>query len=62
MARVEARVTVDVRQLPAVKLLIVRLTQLHDEMRVMASPHADELGAILARVEHGLDAGGEDDD
>lgn len=42
-------VTVDARHIPSIKLLVLELVALHDEMRVGASPFADRLGNALQR-------------
>lgn len=42
-------IKVSLKDLPALKLLVVELVSLHDDMRVGASPFADRLGAALHR-------------
>lgn len=59
--RVRVALTVSFRDAVSVKLLVVALHLLHDQMRVEANARADDLGAILARFEARLSDGGEDD-
>jgi hypothetical protein len=51
-----AMLTINVKNMGRLKLLLWELTELLDEMRVMASPHAERLDATLTRF------AGEDDD
>lgn len=54
-------VTVSLKDMASVKLLAIQLRLLADEMRVMASPHAERLEAILATFERGVTDGGPED-
>jgi hypothetical protein len=57
MARVEATIHIDVKNMDRVRLLGWELTTLRDDMVVGASPFAERLDAILERF-----VGDEDDD
>ena len=49
MAKSEMTVTVRVSDMDRYRMFVWELHQLHDEMRVMASPHADRLEGLLDR-------------
>ena len=49
MAKADLTLTVNVKNMDRVRLLGWELFALLDEMRVMASPHAEKLEAILDR-------------
>jgi hypothetical protein len=49
MAKSEVTLTVRVSDMERFRLFIWELWQLHDEMRVMASPHADRLERLIDR-------------
>lgn len=61
MASAEITVNISVRDLASVKLLVIMLRLLHDQMRVEANPRADDLGVIVERFEQRMSDGGEDD-
>ena len=50
--------SISVKDMPSLKLLVVELVALHDDMRVGASPFADRLGNALQRF--GIDGEGEE--
>lgn len=51
MAKMDAVITIEMRDLASVQLMHTMLRLLHDEMRVEANTRADALGAILDRFE-----------
>ena len=51
MASASMTIKVDAKNLDRVKLLRWELEMLLNEMRVMASPHAERLESLLARFE-----------
>lgn len=55
MASVTATLQVRVRDMDRTRLFVHELTELADEMRVMASPHAERLERALARYIGGGD-------
>lgn len=59
MARVDAVIRVRIRDMDRMRLFIHEVTTLVDEMRVMASPHADRLERALDRYVDGGDDEGE---
>jgi hypothetical protein len=44
-----SEISVTIRDFARTRLFLWELRQLHDEMRVMASPHADRLERLLDR-------------
>ena len=61
MAKADVTLTVTVKDFASVKLLTIQLRMLLDEMRVMASPHAGKLEAILDSFNGHMSDGGPDD-
>jgi hypothetical protein len=55
MAKAELTVTIRVRDIDRMRLLAWELRMLADEMRVMASPHAERLERIVGRFLDGGD-------
>lgn len=53
------QLTVRVRDMDRTRLFVYQLTLLRDEMRVMASPHAERLDSLLERYIDGGDDEGD---
>jgi hypothetical protein len=49
MAKAEMTLTVRVSDMDRFRLFVWELRKLHDEMRVMASPHAERLEGLVDR-------------
>lgn len=61
MAKASVSLTIRLKDMASVKLLAIQLRLLLDEMRVMASPHAEKLEAILESFDSGMSDGGPED-
>jgi hypothetical protein len=56
MAEAHITMTVDVKNLERMGLFVWELIALQDEMRVMASPHAERLESLITRFVDGDEA------
>ena len=61
MATGHVTLTLSVKDMASVKLLAIQLRLLADEMRVMASPHAEKLESILDAFNGSVSDGGPED-
>ena len=61
MAKADLQLTVSLKDFASVKLLVIQLEMLHNEMRVMASPHAARLEAIIEAFHNHMSDGGPED-
>lgn len=61
MATGHVTLTLSVKDMASIKLLVIQLHMLLDEMRVMVSPHAEKLEAILDSFNSRMSDGGPED-
>ena len=62
MAKAELTVHLRIKDIDRFRLLLWELMTLRDEMRVMASPHADRLDRLIERFTEGGDDEGAGED